>query len=38
MMIKEEEVDEAKKADDEMDEARMLWESQIDDLHAILGG
>ncbi|MCB0401529.1 MAG: SRPBCC domain-containing protein [Flavobacteriales bacterium] len=24
--------------EDEIDEAKLLWESQIDDLHAILGG
>ena len=24
--------------DDEIEEAKMLWESQIEDLHAILGG
>lgn len=24
--------------DDEIDEAKMLWESQVDDLHSILGG
>ncbi len=24
--------------EDELDEAKMLWESQIDDLHSILGG
>ena len=24
--------------DDEIEEAKMLWESQIDDLHSILGG
>ena len=24
--------------EDELEEAKMLWESQIEDLHAILGG